>query len=321
MSTTITTTTTVAQPPPRVVATPDNTNDNNHHGNSSLAYAIPSDQDDSAFQALARGDRAGRLKLRGIPTFTDGLAKRQWIREHMAAAFRFFGKMRYDEGVSGHISVRDPILPDHFWMNPFAVHFSLMRASDLVLVDSAGYVVSGAGGNNDAMVNEAGFMIHSEVHRARPDVIAVAHTHGIYGKAWSSFGKNIEMLSQDACNFYGKVAVYEEHGGIALAVDEGRAIASALGKENMAAILMNHGLITCGTTVDEAAWLFYSLDQACHAQLLAEAAAANGLQKKIVSDEVARFTAESVQTPHNFYLEFQPYFDLIVRESKGEVLE
>lgn len=126
-------------------------------------------------------------------------------------------------------------------MNPFAMHFSLIRASDLVLVDSAGYVVED--GNQD-MINEAGFMIHSEVHRARPEVMAVAHTHGVYGKTWSSFGRNIEMLTQDACNFYGKVSVYEEHGGIALAQDEGRAIARALGRENIAAILMNHGYTT-----------------------------------------------------------------------------
>ncbi|KAE8329205.1 class II aldolase/adducin N-terminal [Aspergillus sergii] len=279
---------------------------------------IPSAESDRAFQALARGDEQGVLKLRGIPTFTDLHAKRQWIREHMAAVFRFFGKRGWGEGVSGHISVRDPILPDHFWMNPFAMHFSLIKASDLVLVDSRGYVVEGG---NQAMINEAGFMIHSEVHHARPEVMAVAHTHSIYGKTWSGFGKPIEMLTQDACNFYGKLSVYEDHGGIALAADEGRAIANALGKTSMAAILQNHGLITLGSTVDEAGFLFYSLEKACHSQLLAEAAAANGIPKKIIPHDVAQFTADSVQTPNNFYLEFQPEFDLVVAESRGEVLQ
>ncbi|KAJ5931047.1 class II aldolase/adducin N-terminal [Penicillium verhagenii] len=275
-------------------------------------------EDDKPFQGLARGDRQGVLKLRGIPTFTDMQKKRQWIREHMAAAFRYFGNRGWGEGVSGHISVRDPVQPDHFWFNPFAMHFSLVRASDLVLVDSYGYVVEGG---NQAMINEAGFMIHSEVHHARPEVQAVAHTHSIYGKTWSGFGRNIEMLTQDACNFYGKIGVYEDHGGIALATDEGKAIANALGKENTAAILQNHGLITCGSTVDEAAFLFHSLEKACHSQLLAEAAAANGIPKKIIPADVAQFTADSVQTPNNFYLEFQPEFDLIVRQSEGEVLQ
>lgn len=89
--------------------------------------------------------------------------------------------------------VPDPILQDHFWMNPFATHFSLIKASDMVLVDSQGYVVEGG---NHAMINEAGFWIHSEVHHARPDVMAVAHAHSQYGRAWSAFGKPIEMLDQ-----------------------------------------------------------------------------------------------------------------------------
>lgn len=58
------------------------------------------------FQDLARGDRAGRLKLKGIPTFSDPVAQRQWMKEHMAAAFRFFAKHGYAEGIAGHISMR-----------------------------------------------------------------------------------------------------------------------------------------------------------------------------------------------------------------------
>ena len=234
----------------------------------------PADQDTS-FQSLARGTRDGALKLRGIPTFSDPPEQRKWMKEHMAAAFRYFGKLGYGEGVSGHISMRgmylasalkekriltiiDPILKDHFWMNPFAKHFSTIKASDLVLVDDEGYVTEGGA---QIPINEAGFMIHSEIHKARPDVIAAAHTHGIHGKTWSAFGKNIEMLTQgnsasnspyisadrltcwyqDACNLFGRVGVYEDHGGIALSQDEGRQIAAALGKDNIACILQNHG--------------------------------------------------------------------------------
>ncbi|PLN80455.1 class II aldolase/adducin domain protein [Aspergillus taichungensis] len=278
----------------------------------------PADND-ATFQATARGDRNGTLKLRGIPTFTDRLAQRQWMKEHMAAAFRFFGKQGYGEGISGHISMRDPVQEDHFWMNPYAKHFSAMKASDLVLVDAEGYVVDGG---NQAPINEAGFMIHSEIHRARPDVVAAAHTHGVYGKAWSAFGREIEMLTQaDACNFYGRLSVYDSHGGVALAREEGERIAKALGKENIACILQNHGLLTVGRTVDEAAFLFSSLDNSCHAQLLADAAAANGVPKRVINHEVAQFTADAVQNPHNFYTEFQPEFDLIVEESNGRVLQ
>ncbi|KAJ5492990.1 Meiotically protein [Penicillium diatomitis] len=274
--------------------------------------------DDSQFQSVARGNRQGTLKLRGIPSFSDPLQQRQWMKEHMAAAFRYFGKMGYAEGVSGHISMRDPILKDHFWMNPFAKHFSMIKASDLVLLDSEGYVAEGGA---QLPINEAGFMIHSEIHKARPDVVAAAHTHGVYGKTWSAFGKPIEMLTQDACNFYGRLSVYDDHGGVALSREEGRQIAQALGKDSIACILQNHGLLTVGRTVDEAAILYSMLDNACHAQLMAEAAAANGIPKRMINDDIAKYTAEFAQNPHNLYTEFQPEYELIVEESNGRVLQ
>ncbi|KAL4928460.1 class II aldolase/adducin domain protein [Aspergillus undulatus] len=312
MSTTTTQTTSQPQVVVDPTPTPSTTNPNTTLRN------IISASEDKVFQAVARGDRAGKVKLEGIPTFSDSYAERQWIKEHMAAAFRYFGKEGFNEGISGHISVRDPVLKDHFWINPFAKHFSAMKASDLVLVDGDGYVTEGGA---QLPINEAGFMIHSEIHKARPDVMAAAHTHGIYGKTWSVFGKPVEMLTQDACNFYGKLSVYEDHGGVALAADEGRAIANALGKDNIGCILQNHGLLTVGSTVDEAAWLFVSLDHACHGQLMAEAAAANGIPKKIIPDHVAKYTADAAQNAHNFYKEFQPEFDLIVEESNGRVLQ
>ncbi|KAJ5240133.1 Meiotically protein [Penicillium chermesinum] len=279
---------------------------------------IGSAANDATFQGSARGTRDGRLKLGGIPTFSDPLEQRQWMKEHMAAAFRYFGKLGYGEGISGHISMRDPILKDHFWMNPYAKHFSLMKASDLVLVDDKGYVTEGGA---QSPINEAGFMIHSEIHKARPDVVAAAHTHGVYGKTWSAFGKPIEMLTQDACNFYGKVSVYTKHGGVALSQEEGREIAAALGKDNFACILQNHGLLTVGHTVDAAAILYSMLENACHGQLLAEAAAANGIPKQIISHEAAQHTADFAQNPHNLYTEFQPEYELVVEESNGKVLQ
>lgn len=102
----------------------------------------------------------------------------------------FNGKYLYWQLLTYH---SDPVLKDHFWMNPFAKHFSTIKASDLVLVDSDGYVTEGGA---QLPINEAGFMIHSEIHKARPDVVAAAHTHGVYGKTWSAFGKPIEMLTQ-----------------------------------------------------------------------------------------------------------------------------
>lgn len=114
----------------------------------------------------------------------------------MAAAFRYLSKQGYDEGIAGHISLRDPENPHHFWINPLVKAFSTMKASDLVLVDEKGNILKGG---NQAAINPAGFMIHSAIHKARPDVNAAVHTHSVYGKAFSALGIELDMISQDAC--------------------------------------------------------------------------------------------------------------------------
>src|SRR5438132_4346903 len=81
-------------------------------------------------------------------------------KQRLAAAFRLFSKFGFEEGVAGHITARDPELTDHFWVNPFAVSFAHIRASDLILVNHEGEVVEGR-----YHVNKAAFVIHSQVHQ------------------------------------------------------------------------------------------------------------------------------------------------------------
>lgn len=148
--------------------------------------------------------------LWSIPTFEDKYAERQWAKEHMAGAFRVFAKLGYTDGAGGHISLRDPVRPDCFWISkeswrtiwdrysantrkdPYSVHFGLVKASDLILVNENGKPLM----PTKFKVNKAGFMIHAALHKARPDVNAACHTHSPYGRAWSAFGKPIEMLNQ-----------------------------------------------------------------------------------------------------------------------------
>jgi ribulose-5-phosphate 4-epimerase/fuculose-1-phosphate aldolase len=111
-----------------------------------------------------------------------------------------------DEGGAGHISVRDPILANHFWINPFFRSFKYIKVSDLVLVNEEGEVVKG--GNMHA-INAAGFMIHSAIHQARPDVIAACHAHSIAGKAFSTLGIELDISTQDACAFWHDHTVYK----------------------------------------------------------------------------------------------------------------
>lgn len=225
--------------------------------------------------------------LPNIPTFARPEEKRQWILEHMAGVSRVFARHGYTEGMSGHISVIDPELEGAMWMNPLGVHFGMLKASDMILVNiNNGDII---GGNRGRPVNKAGVFIHAAIHKARPDVRAVCHTHSIYGKAWSAFARPLEMLNQDVCDLYGVQEVYAQYGGIVFGEQEGENMAQALGPKGKGLILMNHGLLTVGETVDEAAFLFRLMEKSCEVQLLAEAAAANGIEKTIISDEEAAY--------------------------------
>jgi ribulose-5-phosphate 4-epimerase/fuculose-1-phosphate aldolase len=115
----------------------------------------------------------------------------------------------------------------------------------------------------------------------------------MYGKAWASFGRELDMISQDVCYFYKAHTVYRNYGGIAFESDEGTRIARALG-DSKAAILVNHGLITVGQTVDEAAYLYTLLEKSCRIQLMVEA---TGLAKVIVGDDEAADTFKMASQP------------------------
>ena len=238
------------------------------------------------------------------PTFATVEEERLHRKQRLAAGFRLFSKCGFDEGVAGHITARDPELTDHFWVNPFAMHFGQIRVSDLVLVNEQGEVVQG-----DHDVNRAAFCIHSQVHAARPDVVAAAHSHSLYGKAWSSLARTLDPLTQDACAFYGDHALYDDYGGVVLDLEEGKRIAHAL-DDNKAVILKNHGLLTVGQSVDEAVWWFITMERTCQAQLLAEAAGT----PQPIDDEQAAVTAKQVGLPLAGWVSFQPLYERIVRE-------
>jgi hypothetical protein len=114
-------------------------------------------------------------------------------------------------------------------------------------------------------------MIHHAVHSARPDVNCVAHSHSIYGRTFCALGRPLDMITQDSCAFYNDLALYSSFRGIVLESDEGAAIATALG-DKKAALLQNHGLLTCGKTIEATIFWFMSLEKCCHSQLMADAA-------------------------------------------------
>ena len=245
-----------------------------------------------------------QLKLDFPPVFDNVDDERLHRKQRLAAAFRLFSIFGFSEGIAGHITARDPEFPDRFWVNPFGMHFGHIRTSDLICVDHDGEVVEG-----DRPVNTAAFVIHSQVHAARPDAVAAAHAHSIYGKSWSSLGRKLDPITQDVCSFYDDHELFDDYTGVVLDLQEGKRIAHSLG-EAKAVILRNHGLLTVGQSVDEAAWWFITMERSCQAQLLAEAAG----KPVLIDPEQAKIAAGQVGTPLAGWFSFQPLYQRIVRD-------
>lgn len=225
-------------------------------------------------------------------------------KQRLAGALRIFGRFGFGEGVAGHITVRDPEFPDHFWVNPLGLSFRHMRVSNLILVNHHGEVVYGK-----HSVNRAAYVLHAAVHTARPDVIAAAHAHSVYGKAFSSLGIQLDPLTQDSCAFYEQNVVIADHGGAVVFEEEaGRDFAKAFGQYR-AAIHQNHGHFTVGASVDEAVFWFVCFERCAQAQLAAMAAGT----PKLIPHESAVYTRENAGSAITGWMHFQPLWQEICR--------
>jgi ribulose-5-phosphate 4-epimerase/fuculose-1-phosphate aldolase len=256
--------------------------------------------------ALARAAVGAQLRI-PTPKALGSVDEERYDRKvRLAAAFRMFSRAGMDEGVAGHITVRDPAEPDSYWVNPFGMHFSMIRQSDLVRVSHDGEVVEG-----DRAVNGAAVAIHCAVHSARPDIVAAAHAHGPYGKTLSALEMTIEPLTQDACAFYEDIGVHDTYTGVVLDPEEARRIGVALGTHK-AVILRNHGMLTVGETVDSAAWWFLTLERTSQSQVMAYSAAAGlGVKPRQIGHDEAAQTRGQVGFELAGWFQFQPIWERI----------
>jgi len=239
------------------------------------------------------------------PTFNSIEEERTHLKIVLAGCFRLFGKMGFSEGIAGHITVRDPERKDCLWVNPFGMSFKRIKASDLILVNHSGEVIEGNG-----EVNNAAFVIHSRIHKARPDVIASAHSHSLWGKTFSTLGIKLKPITQDVCAFYDDHALFDTYTGIVSLKDEGDKIAETLG-EQKAIILQNHGLLTVGQTIEEAVWWFITMERSCQCQILAMQ---TGLELKTLDHKTAIKTRSKIGFPFAGHFQFQPLWQDIYDE-------
>jgi len=237
--------------------------------------------------------------------FADLEDERSHRKLKLAAAFRLLSRFGLTEGIAGHVTVRDPEHYDRYWVNQYAQHFSTIHPDDLICIDDVGVVHHGIG-----PVNAAAVAIHCGLHRVNHSAMAAVHTHTTYGRAFAARERLLAPINQEACLFFENHVVFR--GDIVvLAADEGARIARTMGTCK-AAILLNHGFLTVGTSVDSAVYRFISMERCAQVQLLAEAAGALAP----LSAEEARATRRHLASDYVAWLAFQGLYRQILRDHK-----
>ncbi|WP_438381366.1 class II aldolase/adducin family protein [Asaia sp. BMEF1] len=194
----------------------------------------------------------------------------QELREELAAAYRLYAQFDLTDMVYTHLSVRLPGEGHRFLVNPYGLLFEEITASSLVVVDSDGHPQQ----ETSWPVNPAGFVIHSAVHRAHPEAECVMHSHTLAGMAIAAQENGILPLNQINMEFYGRIGFHPYEG---IAADDNLSERERLVRDlgdHMGLILQNHGLLTIGSTVAQAFYRMYYLEQACRVQLAAQSTGA-----------------------------------------------
>jgi ribulose-5-phosphate 4-epimerase/fuculose-1-phosphate aldolase len=221
---------------------------------------------------------------RSEPSVREQVSAEEWdVRVNLAACYRLAAHFRMTDLIYTHISARVPGRDHHFLINAFGLMWDEITASNLVKVTLDGAVVSDSTGLG---INQAGYVIHSAVHRARNDVACVIHTHTAAGIAISAQDEGLLPLSQHAMRFWQNIA-YHDYEGLALELDEQGRLVRDLG-QHKAMILRNHGLLACGASIPEAFDLMYYLERACQTQI---SAMSGGAKLRIPAPAVAEKTA------------------------------
>ena len=222
----------------------------------------------------------------------------EWaMRVDLAACYRLADMYGFSDIVWNHITAKIPGT-EYFLINRFGLRHDEITASNLVTLDLEGNVIDpGSVSSSHEDINVTGFVIHSAIHAARPDLHCVMHSHSEYGLAVSALKEGLIPMIQDAMPFYNNVA-YHEYEGMSTDIDERQRLAANLG-DKKTLILRNHGILTGGETVGEAFVLMYYLERACRTQMQV---LASGREMHLPSAEVCEAAANQYDIfPHGKY--------------------
>jgi ribulose-5-phosphate 4-epimerase/fuculose-1-phosphate aldolase len=229
---------------------------------------------------------SANLKTVKTTPVRERVSKEEWqMRVDLAAAYQLAHLYKWTDLIYTHFSARVPGTED-FLINSYGLMFDEITASSLVRIDAEGKIIDDP---LDMGVNEAGFVIHSCIHAARPEIHCVIHTHTRAGVAVSAMKCGLLPISQHAMMLQADIR-YHDYEGIALYKEEQARMAADLGKTSKAMILRNHGVLALGETVREAFEVMYYLDCACQIQVDACAGGMHNVQ--IMSEQAAKVSSE-----------------------------
>lgn len=211
-------------------------------------------------------------------------------RIDLAAAYRLIHKFKWDDVIFTHLSAKIPGT-ETFLINEYGLRFDEITASNLVKVDLQGNVLEG-----NRLINPAGFVIHSAIHEARPDVQCIIHTHTKEGVAVSADSRGLLPISQQSAVVLQNLT-YHDYQGIAVDDDEKKDLQRNLGGKNLM-ILRNHGLLTVGESVSAAFRAMYNLQRACEIQVLCNHNYVNLIPEAVMNNFQNRSTNFTNATPN-----------------------
>ena len=235
----------------------------------------------------------------------------QSARRDLAVAFRWAAKLEMHEATANHFSLAISDDGQEFLINPAGRHFSLVQASDLVLVDLN---AKNFGIAESQLVDPTAINLHGQLHKLLPHAKCILHTHMPYATSLACL-RDFEflMLDQNACRFYQRIAYDRDYAGMALEQSEGERVARVLGKSKSVLFLANHGVIVVGNSVAEAFDELYYLEKAAQLQVLA---LSTGRELSIIEDEIAALVCKQwLEYPKSAEHHFAALIEIIDQES------
>jgi ribulose-5-phosphate 4-epimerase/fuculose-1-phosphate aldolase len=218
----------------------------------------------------------------------NSVSEEEWqTRVALAACYRLVDLYGMTDLIYNHITACIPGT-DHLLINLYGLLYKEITASSLVKIDVEGNILDKT--DTDYGINKSGYVIHGAIHKARPDVRCVIHTHTRAGIAVSAMKCGLLPMSQTSIRFNNHIG-YHAYEGPAVDLEERIRLVSDLGSHD-AMILKNHGLLTCGATIQQAFNTMYQLETACRAQV---DAMASRTELDIPSETVLEHTAHLYQ--------------------------